>query len=44
MYQGLLGKVSDDLVRAGCSGLLMKWTMYANIRRTELIGRASLRQ
>ena len=44
MFQRLLGKVVDDLVRAGCSKREMRWMMYLNTRRTELIGQALLLQ
>jgi len=37
MFQRLLGKVADDLVRAGCISLQMRLVMYTNARRTELI-------
>ena len=44
MFQRLLGKVVDDLVCSGCSGSQIRWIMYSNTRRTELIDQASVLQ
>jgi hypothetical protein len=44
MFQRLLGKVADDLVRASCSGQQMMDHVCANTRRTELIDQASVLQ
>jgi hypothetical protein len=44
MFQRLLGKVADDLVRASCSGQQMRRFICANARRTELIDQASVLQ
>ena len=44
MFQRLLGKVADDLVRASCSGQQMRRFICANPRRTESIDQASVLQ
>ncbi len=44
MFQRPIGKVAGDLVRFGCIGRQMRWIMYANARRTELIDQASVLQ
>ncbi len=44
MFEGLLSKVTDDLVSSRSSGMPTRWVIVSNTRRMESIDRVSVLQ
>ncbi len=44
MFEGLLGKVADDLVSSRSSGTPMRWVIVSNTRQMESIDQVSVLQ